>query len=99
MTYNMTQLQESRTIFQLVSYANDMTSGVLVMGLCIALFFILLMMNMAKTEFIKSMLISSWIVFVISAFFAYAKLVSLYFPLGFLIMGALSTLYIVATGN
>lgn len=96
MTYNMTQLQSADTIFKLVVYANDSTTGLMAAIFVLAAFFIMLM-SMKKYEFSKALLASSAISFVVSLFFVYAKILNPIWALGFLILTAgsafLSTLF------
>jgi len=96
MTYNITQLQNADTIFKLVVYANDSTTGLMVIIFMLSAFFIMLMV-MKKYEFSKALMASSAISFVVSLFFVYAKLINPIWALAFLILTAgsafLSTLF------
>ena len=87
MTYNMTQLAASDSIYKLVLFSNDITTGALVAMFILALFFILLM-SLKKYEFDSALLVSSFICFVISVFMMYAELLALMWVLAYLIVAA-----------
>ena len=91
MAYNMTQLASSDTIFKLVGYANDSTTGMVVIVLMLSVFFIMLM-SMKRYDFPKAIMASSAISFVISLLLVYAELLNPLWALGFLILTAISLL-------
>jgi hypothetical protein len=90
MSYNLTQLAESDTIFKLVVYTNDSTGGLMVGLFLLSIFFIMLM-AFKRYEFIKALMASSLISFVISLFFVFAKLINPYWALALLIIAGAAT--------
>ena len=93
-TYNLTQMQEAETVFGLFDYANDSTGGILI-GLFLVAFYFVLLMMMKRYEFEKSLLVASWITFIVAIMFSYAGLLNLYFALIFLIITAFTSFYMV----
>ena len=87
MTYNMTQLAASDTIFKLVTYANDSTGGIFATLMVLAVFFIMFV-AMKRYEFSKALLASSGISFMITLFLTYAKIINPIWALVFLILTA-----------
>lgn len=87
MTYNTTQLQAADTIFKLVVYGNDSTSGLLMALFLLAAFFIMLM-ALKRYEFGKALMTSSAITFVVSLFLVYAGLIGTIWALVFFILMA-----------
>jgi len=87
MTYNMTQLAGADTIFKLVGYANDSTTGLFASLILLAVFFIMFI-SMKRFEFSKALLASSGISFMIGLFMVYAKLINPIWALAFLILMA-----------
>jgi len=98
MTYNMTQLQASTTVFKLFEYANDATGEILVGLFMIGIFFILLL-SMKRMNFEYALFASSGLAFVLSAILTYSKLLNFIIPLIFLIVMALSGFYLYTTQN
>ena len=96
MTYNMTALAESDTVYKLVLYANDATGEILLVLFSMAIFFIMLMV-LKKWEFEKSLLVSSFISFLISIMLVYAELIQLVWALVFLVLAAFTALYMMMT--
>lgn len=96
--YNMTQLQAADTIFKFVQYANTSTNDMLLGLLVIGVFFIMLL-SMKRLEFEYALLASSALSFIVSAIFTYSHLLNFIFPLIFLIMAALTTLYLWLSGE
>jgi len=94
MTYNMTQLQQSETVFDLFEYANNSTGGIMI-GLFLVSFFFVMLMMLKRYEFEKGLLVSSWLTFVVAIMFSYAGLLNLYFALIFLIITAFVGFYMV----
>lgn len=92
MTYNITQLQNADTIFKLVVYANDSTTGFVAIAFLLAVFFISLM-ALKRYEFSKALLASSVIGFVISLLLNYAHLINPIWSLIFLIVAAFSAMF------
>lgn len=91
----MTNLTNVTTLQGLAAYTNNYTNGVLFDG-GMFVFFIILLMGLLKfnNDFEASIMISSWSMFVVSSLFWLAHLVSIIVIIGFLILAALSALYI-----
>ena len=92
MTYNLTIVQSSASIFTLVQQANVFSGGLLMTLFTIAIFFIMVISLKAYT-FSKAILASSVMCLVISLFFVYAKLINPIWSLAFLILAALTVLF------
>lgn len=92
MTYNMTQLAATETIFDLIRYANQSTDNILMALFVMAVFFIMLMV-LKKWEFDSSLLASSFVSFVISIILVYAQLMALVWALVFLVIAAFTAFY------
>lgn len=90
--YNMTTLQESETIFELVQTANTFTGDILISLTSWAIFFIMFMV-MKRFEFDDALLASSSISFVITMLFNYMELVPLLIPLAFLTIAGFTAFY------
>ena len=71
-------------IFTLVETTNTYSGGWLMQGFMIALFLIIFLSLLGKHNFVKSLLVSGWLSFIISLFAAYSGLISLYFVFVFL---------------
>jgi len=93
MTYNLTELANADSIYKLVVFSNNASSTLLISLLVLALFFVLLM-ALKKYDFSAALLVSSFVSFIISAFFVYAELISLIWALGFLIIAAFSAMFV-----
>lgn len=89
MTYNMTQLQGVQTIYQLVVYANDSTTGTIAVLFLLSIFFVLLM-ALKRYSFGSALISSSAVSLVISLLLVYAKLLAPIWALVFLILTAFS---------
>lgn len=98
MTYNMTQLANADNVYKLMIFANESTNNILMMLFVLAFFFIMLMV-MKKYEFEKSLLVSSWISFVVSILLVYAQMLPLIWALVFLIIAAFTSLYMMLSGG
>lgn len=92
MPYNITALQHSATIFQLVTNTNSMVNGLLMTLFVVAIFFIALM-KLKTYEFSKALLAASAISFMVSLFFVYAKLINPIVALAFLLIMAFTALF------
>lgn len=101
---NITALQNSDSVSGFVCVGNAWTDGVLIGGFIVALFFVMLMV-LKRWDFDKAMLASSWSCFLISAIAAYipcggeAVLLSPYYALVFLMVAALTALYMWTAGD
>ena len=90
--YNITALQNASTIYDIFSFANSATNGLLFGGLLIATFFILLMM-LKRWDFDKALLVDGFACFILSLMMANAHLISFLFVIAFASVTALSLLY------
>lgn len=94
MTYNVSGLAASANPGDLVVVVNNSVDGALFGMMSVSLFFIfLLVLRRSNWEFIDSLMSSSFAMFVITAILSYGKLVSIMFPLGFLVILAFAGLY------
>lgn len=92
MTYNMTELQASETVIDLVVFANRATEMVLGNLFMIAIFIILLMV-LKRHDFEETLLVSSFICFVISLLFRAAGMIHYTLIIVFMLIMAFTTLY------
>lgn len=96
-TYNITALSNVDNLAELFLYANNSTGaatgeGILFGLISIALFFIMLFV-LKRWEFDKALLTSSFSMFILTLILSFAKLVTFYFPLAFLIIMAFTGMY------
>lgn len=91
--YNQSILTSSETVWDLFSAANTFTEGK-VLGLFMVGLTLILLMIMKNYEAPEGAFVVSFIMFVLSAILAFAKLLSLYYPLLFLAMTAFVALYV-----
>ena len=82
--YNTTGIINATSTGGLVETANQATGGVLIGSFTVALFFIMLIITKRNTDFINSLLVSSFICFVISTVLLYGGFISLYYVLAYL---------------
>jgi len=94
MTYNMTILGNAENFSDLLIYANDSTSQILVGSFMLGIFFIMLM-KLKTYDFDSALLASSFSCFVLSGLLVYAGLLNLIFPLVFLALMAFDMFYMV----
>ena len=77
---------------------NNAVGGVLVNGFIIALFFIILIGLLRRDEFRENaLLVASWVTFLVSMLLWAAKLTIPQYPLAFLTLAAITTIYLYAT--
>lgn len=93
MTYNLTDLQNSQGVYDVIVYANDSTTGILGMLLMIAIFIVMLM-ALKRYQFPRALLASSFVCFILSSILVYIKWLNFMFPLGFLACTAFTALYL-----
>ena len=97
MVVNTTGLSNVTSLQGLAVYTNNATDGVLFTGGLIVMFFVMLMVLLRQGNyeepFVNVLAVSSWSMFVISMFFWFAQLISTMLPMGFLLLGAFSVLY------
>lgn len=94
LTYNMTALQDTGSMFGVLEYANNSVLGLLMLLFVIALFFIIFIKIKSSSEFDEALLTSSFITFIVSALLTYAKLLPMLITVLFLAIAALTLLYI-----
>ena len=87
MLYNQTSLANVTNAFDLITYANNSTDGLMAGLFVIAIFFVLVM-NLLKYEPDKmnALGVASFITFILSFLFFTIKLMSLYWMLAFLVL-------------
>lgn len=81
--YNMTDLQDSLTVSDLLIYANTSTNNMFGTMLCIAVFFIT-MMSLLRYGWREASVIAGFLTFLISLVLAFGGFVSLYLALSFI---------------
>ena len=95
MAYNITGIKAATTLLPLFQVANDEgTGGLLFYGFLLAIFFVMLMTLLRKNDFPDALLSSSFVCFFLGGLLAYAKLINILFPLGFLVLTAFTGLYV-----
>ena len=92
MAYNLTALENSQNLYDVVKFANDSTGGTLVLGMMLATFFVLLMV-LKKWEFEDALLSSSFVSFILSSLLVYAELLNPMWAFGFLAITAITAFY------
>jgi heme A synthase len=96
--YNLTALQSATTITDLFTYANDVTNqmwfGFLMIAICI-----ILIVTLKRYPFSSALLSSSFVCFILSAVLTYAGYLNFIFPLLFMIVAALTGLYMYMTDD
>jgi len=95
--YNISALQTSKGIADVMSFANSVTSGLFV-GLGVTAFFFIMLLVLKRFEFMTALLAASWGTFIISIFFVFAGLLSFYWSLAFLIVVALASFISIIRG-
>jgi len=93
-SYNETALKAVENTFDIVKYANDVTGGVFI-AFGVIIFFFVLMGALFSIEFEARLIVSSFACFFISVLLAGIELLNWIYPLGFLLLVALSGLFIV----
>ena len=96
--YNISGLTGALNIGEVALFANTASNGILFGFFFIGIFFIM-MFSFKGFEFGKSILTASFICFLLSAIAVYGGFLNIIFPLAFLIMMALSGLYVWTTDN
>lgn len=92
---DLTNLTNTTTLQGLAYYTNNAVDGVLFTGGMIVMFIIILMTLLRfEQPFENALAISSWVSFIFSVFFWFAKLLPTIIPLMFLMITAFTTLYL-----
>jgi len=92
MSYNLTNLAGSGSVYELIVFSNTASTGLLMTMFVLAFFFITLL-ALKKYEFDSALLVSSWLSFLVSALLVYAELIAMMWALLFLIVAAFTALY------
>lgn len=92
MTYNLTPLLNSTDIGGLVVSANQLAGGLLISGFSIAVFFVVLMRN--RGQMVESLAVSGFVSFILAAILGFLGVLNFAFLIGYLIITALSVLYL-----
>jgi len=87
MVYNQTALEQSTTIFDLMTYSDTATGGVFFIIFLVSIFFIIIM-SLRRYGFENALLVSSFFTFILSAVMASVGVVSVYMALIFGILTA-----------
>jgi uncharacterized membrane protein YfcA len=98
MAYNLTALGDSVGMGGIVGTANDYSGGVLV-GITMIALFVIMLLALKKWDFDKAIAASSFSCFFLSSALTYGGFLSDKFMWAFLIMSALSGLYLYASGR
>ena len=96
--YNLTNLTSATDISGVVMFANEVTGNLLLTLLLMSVFFILLMV-LKRWDFDRALLVSSFASFMIGMLLMYAKMVALVWPLIFLVMTAMTGLYMMMSNK
>ena len=92
--YNLTLLQKSITVSDLVSFANTSTGGIL-SGLFVVIVFFILMITLKRASFVDTLAASSFIIFILSIFMLLGGFISFFYVLAFLLLTGFSIFYMV----
>lgn len=94
--YNLTDLYDSTRVVDLFTFSNTVTDGLLIGIFLVAVFFIM-MLSLRRYDFNNTLLVSSFVCFILSVFFGYAGLLNFLFIIGFLVILAFSGFYAFVT--
>lgn len=94
MVINLTNLTSATNFYGLVSYSNDVTNGIMGMGMIIVTFIILVMMFLNRWGPEKAILASSYICLTLSIMMRSIDLVNVEFILGFGVLTGLMSFYV-----
>lgn len=98
MVNNLTNLTGTSTIYGLVEYSNQVSTGIIGMGFVISTFIILVMVFLRKDLNIqKSILVSSFICFIFSLMLRNIELLEVIFVIDFAVMTVLAGLWVYFT--
>jgi len=93
-TYNMTAIKGIDSVFEMFRQVEIATKGTFFALVLLAMFAIILITLLrGQNDFTESVSVSSWAVFVLSLYPAYAKLLDLKWTLGFLVLSAFATFF------
>jgi hypothetical protein len=91
--YDLTALKTASTFGDVLITLNDATEGTL-FGLAVVAIFFIMLFVMKRFEFQNGLLTAATICFIISAILVYGKFINFLYPLAFLIITALTGLYV-----
>ena len=96
MAYNLTNLTAAQDLGDLAVVANNFSNGVLFAGGTVAIFFItlILLSRNPNNDFANSLLVSSFVSFILSGMLAFGGYINILFPLGYLIILSLTGLLV-----
>lgn len=94
--YNLTELHAATTMSDVTAFANTASGGMLMGGVMIAVFFVALMILKRYSSLAEALAVSGYLCFIISAVLVLGNMINFLFPLVFLIIAALATLYLYA---
>ena len=80
--FNLTNLTNANSPGDIIVFANNNTSGMLIGGMVISLWFVFFIV-MKKYSFERAFVTSSFLCFIISIFFVYGGFISFYFLIVF----------------
>ena len=95
--YNLTNLTNAVDMGDLASYSNTASEGILFGLGTIIIFFLMLLSLKVNNDFDDALIVSSFICFVLASILTFGKYIHIIFPLGFLILSALTGLLMWAT--
>lgn len=93
MAYNLTNMTSAVYGYELVGFANEVTGGIFMSGFVITLFIVMLMIQSIRKDFIESLLVSSWVLFVLSSFLSFMGQLNPVYPLIFVLLTAFSAFF------
>jgi len=99
MTYNMTELGQQTDIVGLVTFANNNVNFMLVGLFIISIFIVITFMFTKRMNLVDSLVVSSFICFVLSVIGVYINLLNFIYPLLFLVVVAFGSMYLYYTNK
>lgn len=94
MAYNLTNLTSATGLYDMASFANEVTEGSFMALMILAIFFVILMGMAFKKDFKVGLASASFISFVLAGILSFAGLVSVLVVWAFLTITAFSILYL-----
>jgi integral membrane sensor domain MASE1 len=96
--YNLTNLTASSDLSGVIHFANDAVNQMLIAGALIAVFFIILV-NLKRYELSSALLVSSWVTFILGLMLSWGGWLNVLWPLAYLTIASLTTLYVFTRGE
>ena len=97
--YNISLLTDSGNIGGVATAANTFSEGILFGMGSVVFFFIFLLALKRSGDFDEALLVSSFLSFLVGSIFAYGGYVNIIFPLTYLIVAALTAMYMWVVKN